>query len=268
MNSSKPPFDPARSDAIRAMLVETARTEPERRTFRKRIGILTGLVVAAVLISGSGVAVALTGVPFTIAAPEPTPTSTPTATPTPTSTPTPAPPAPEPVPTPTIDPADPSTWIITFDGLGPISYGSTMADATAAMDRTDYSVTEPTETCDIVSRFIPGDDSEIIRITVYPSWDSQQTDAGIDVFGISSDNPDAAMYTPRTAEGIGLGSSVDDILAAYPGITSGDGRSVGIPYSITDGNGRWLTFAVSFETGLVRFIKLGQSPLIPNGTCD
>jgi hypothetical protein len=93
--SEKPTFDPARSGAIKQMLIgEVDRTEATAPWPARRVALVISLILAAVLLAGGGTAFALGLRPFS--APAPTPTqSTPTIQPTssatrpPTSTPTP-----------------------------------------------------------------------------------------------------------------------------------------------------------------------------------
>jgi len=94
-NNLNPAFDPARSAAIRDLLIETVEAAPSRRPTARfaMVATLTGIAVA---LAGGTAALALTGVlhlgaPAPAPAPAPTPTSTPTPAPSPTPTPTPTP---------------------------------------------------------------------------------------------------------------------------------------------------------------------------------
>ena len=89
------PFDSDRLDAISEMLVRQVEHDSARRIRPHRLAFLVSLIVAAVLVSTGGTALALTGhLPFVDppAPPVVTETVTPTPTETPTPTPTPTPP--------------------------------------------------------------------------------------------------------------------------------------------------------------------------------
>jgi hypothetical protein len=94
------PFDRERVDAIKTMLVEQVAKRPDPKR-PHRIVVFVSLIVAAVLVSTGGAALALTGLlPFVDPAAPPATTAPPAATSTPTPTPTPtdsapATPAPE-----------------------------------------------------------------------------------------------------------------------------------------------------------------------------
>lgn len=90
-------FDEGRSAAWRRAVVETARRDQTRAGGRNRVGMVVGLVVAALVVSGGGVAYALNSnllesAPLATASPTPiqreTPSVTSAPTPPPTSVPT------------------------------------------------------------------------------------------------------------------------------------------------------------------------------------
>jgi hypothetical protein len=105
-------FDRGRSAAWRDAIVENARAERARGGHtRRRAGVIVGLVIAALLISGGGVAYALSGnlaplpaAPTTnTATPDVRDTEAPSVTPAPAPPPTPTPDETEPVPEQTPD---------------------------------------------------------------------------------------------------------------------------------------------------------------------
>lgn len=126
-----------------------------------------------------------------------------TATPSPTATETALPEA---------DPDDPSTWTITQDGIGPLVLGAPFADALAAMPEGSRN---DTEHCAWSTWWNAPDNS-------FGLYAARSSDAGTD-----ASSPvlhiDASAWTdpttadgPRTAEGIGLGATVDEVKVAYP----------------------------------------------------
>ena len=118
-------------------------------------------------------------------APSPTRSSSPTATPTPTPTPT-AEPA---------DPGDPSTWVVSDAGIGPFTLGMPFAEAIAA-------VPGMRDACGWAYFAQIGDEPwEQLWIT--------------DIDG-TLDHVSLGFEGPRTVEGVGVGSTTDGALAAYP----------------------------------------------------
>ena len=137
------------------------------------------------------VAAVLTSCASSPAAPsESTPTPEAVSTPTPTPTPT----APvEAAP----DPDDPSTWVVSNDGVGPYRIGMPFADALAVAsgfeDACGYAYVRP---------FDPAVWQDDV-------WIAEQDD---DLFVVYTADPDG----PRTAEGLGVGSTTADVFAVYP----------------------------------------------------
>ena len=262
--NDKPVFDPDRDRAFRAMIVENARAESTRPSLRARASLLIGLVVAAVLVSIGGVAVALTGVwEAPVAAPVVTATPTPTETPTPTPTPTLAPaPAPEPSP----DETDVSTWVIGFDGIGPIALGEPMESATAALDATGLErVPSEIEGCLFDLRTVPGDP----RATVSADPDFGGTAVGLVTVAsyVDGDGLQSTASLPATAEGITIGSTGADLKAAYSSLGEWLTRSGETGYWLDDGAGHRLWFNVDAGTDLVQSIDLSSPERQPFGGC-
>lgn len=206
-----PDFTPSRSDAIRDGLMQhaAART-PARRATAAPVPAQRGArearrppatrwvtAVAAFVLVGGAVAT-VTAVALNrdaLVAGTPTPSPTITASPTPTPTP---PPFPSPTPTPTApapDPADPTTWIVSQAGMGPLVIGMPFRDAIAA-------VPQAQDACGHAYSIRPD------RL-FFASWN-----------GGPDDPLNVATWSradgPRTAEGIGIGSTPDEVRAAYP----------------------------------------------------
>ncbi|MFF1572617.1 hypothetical protein ACFVWR_07720 [Leifsonia sp. NPDC058292] len=255
--NQEPTFDPGRKDAIRLLVVTTARNNPSRQG-RKRATLLVVLVLFALGISGGTVAYALGAgilIPAPVATETPTapPVSTPTATPTPTPTPIPA------ATGSPVDPSDPSTWIIDFDGVGPVTLGSSF-DAQRQLLPAFTDVTYSICSAAYLDLQAP---NELSFLFIRPG-DGSDVTAGIAI-GSFEATRDSGPYTPRTMEGIGLGSTEQELKAAYPDIqqtgTYGDG-AITVFYGITDGNGGWIVFRVI--DGRVNDIQIANEAHIPN----
>lgn len=262
--NDKPVIDPARDRAFRAMIVEHARAERARPSLRSRASLLIGLVVAALLLSGGGVAVALSGVlPGPVAAPAPVETAPPTPTRTPTPTTAPAAPT-EPAPAP--PPEDVGGWIIGFDGVGPIAFGSTMESATAALDTTDLVADDSGATgCPTERRSPAGDPSASLSV------DPDATGAAVGLITVSSyvdqDGAQSTAELPATAEGIGIGSTGTELLATYPTLGQWETRAGEPAYLLDDGAGHRIWFTVDSATDLVQSISLSTPDRLPYGGC-
>ena len=255
MNNASP-FDEDRLDAITGMLVERVERDSRRNVRPHHLALLVSLIVGAVLISTGGTALALTGnLPFISQPPppvvSPTPSQTPTETPTPTPTRVPTPDAPQ---VPAIDLSAPQTWIIGDGTVGPLSLGQSREDAKAAMT----AFTKEPYQCD-VDLYV----STTSRMNIVLGPD--QSGASVDMILINSSN-DPASPSPRTAEGIGLGSSVDEILAAYPDIQRPDPQLYPT-YSLAEPDGTWIDFGVDMDTQKVIEITVMHGDYPPPEYC-
>jgi hypothetical protein len=251
--TEQPTFDPRRSHNIRSMLVSEARIDNQRGgSLAKRSALLVSLVVAALLLSGGGVALALTGnIPF-LPHQEPSPISS--ASPVPSETPTPSP-TPTPTPTPTIDLSDPASWTISANAVGPVTRGM---DRTAAGDVLSAAFTTEPYQCDVdvysstVSR---------MQIVVTPEADGTGV-ASILISGAG----DAASPSPKTKEGIGLDSIIDQIVTAYPDIQPPTPNRYPW-YSLHQLDGSWIDFEIDRDTQQVLSIFIGDSDYPPPEYC-
>ncbi|MDZ4045205.1 MAG: hypothetical protein U1E32_05430 [Rhodoglobus sp.] len=190
---------------------------------------------------GAAVAIVLSGCGGPPPA-EPTPTATPSASSTPSPTPT-------PTPTPTIDMSDPANWVIAADAVGPIYIGQPIADALAAAS--GYVQGESVPDCRVA--FLDRDGVASIAIAYWP--DDLVTQIIVRVLGESPVSaPDLYAASPKTAEGIGIGSTLADFLASYPdaAVLRDDGPSFSV-YSIAGPTGDFIV--VSAVDGVIESLS-------------
>lgn len=264
--TQQPEFDPTRSASIRAMLSDTAREGAPRAAAAKRrhrTVLITSIAAVAVLaVAGGGLAYALrpasTGGDGPQAGTVPTATHTPapgaSADPGQTTPPGEVEPAgPTSTPAPVVnDPADPSTWVITYTSVGPLKIGVDQASQVPLLSA--YSAEPDPGTCP--ARFYERDGSPTLIVTHGVTTDVSV----ITVTYNSTDIPASEVAqlrktTPRTASGIGIASTYDDLKATFPGMEKVGTTYAGTLYVINDGSDRYLQFDVD-KNGLVIAITL------------
>lgn len=245
-------FDRRRSEAIRTLIVTNARVDGERRAIRRRIALVVGLVVAALLLSGGGVALAF-GPGILVPAPAPASTSTPA----PTESPTPEPKPPIAVPAPVGDPADPATWVIGFDGIGPVKLGRPLAE----LDQETPTLNDETDDmCRPSQVDLVGEHD--LRLHAFATPEAEDTIASL---YLNARLPQDTEALPRTESGIGIGSTEAELLAAYPGIPVTGTFSTSTYYGIQDDSGTWIVFGVGNER--VEAIGVGPRNTLPKEFC-
>lgn len=274
MTSTSQP-DAARSAAIRSMLIDTVDRSEARRPARRAV-LFTSIATASVLvIGGLGVTISRITAPApghgVVVGPSPEPTLPATVTPTPGSpsgpgivdpagTPSPVPvvPDPAPTPTPTVDLSDPGSWRITFDGIGPIREDQDMVTAFASLS--GYATLEDGSGnfCLIRSKQLP----EGVSLILVPVEKKSPLGAvKIAVFGVYDQTvvtPAQAAESPRTQQGIGLGATLTEVRAAYPGLIDLGIGTNGRNYGVRDSRGHLIVFEAG-SNGIVSSITAGAS---------
>jgi hypothetical protein len=273
--------EPPTGDDLHRMLVTMKQSVLDRAEDRKpaprrrgrRAGIAIGVIALLGLgATGGGVALGMIPQPFAAA---PAPVSTPSPTePAARSTPAAAPvqetPDPTPTPTPTkrafaLD--DPSTWTISGSEVGPIALGGDLASESDDLESA-YRLL-PTEGC------TEGTWTRAGSTTIQLGW--QTTTSNPTVKSVTSvllaaeggATPFAPLPGPRTATGISVGSTFEQVRGAYPKLAH---VNPGI-------NGPGSLWETTLADGVLRF-QLGEDgdhvnaiwattqPDAPMGLCD
>lgn len=198
---------------------------------RSRIGSFASVALGVLLLAGCATA---------DPAPEATASQPPPSEPSPTSSAQPSQPEPSPAPS-TIDLDDPSTWLIDGTGIGPIEAGGDFATTLAELPdswRND-------ENCLWTAWWNAEDGSynaNFVRGT------TAETDP-IVLVSVSAADPVAPGAGPRTAEGLGIGSSRAEVLAQYPEAVEGEAQI---------GEGAWLSVPADEATMFFEFYAPGS----------
>jgi hypothetical protein len=230
--------EPPTGDDLHRMLVTMKQSVLDRADDRtpapRRRGRRTGIVIGVIALLGlgatsGGVALGMIPQPFAAA---PAPTSTPSPTePAAPSTPAAAPveETPDPTPTASATPTkgafaldDPSTWTISGTEMGPVAIGGPRAG------ETDDLV--PAYQNDIGNQVCSEGIGSAWRRTDAPNlviWSRDEVVIGVSVW-TRNDEVLPAMTGPTTSKGIGVGSTLDELHAAYPGATEDTSRSMDI----------------------------------------
>ncbi|MGX5694920.1 hypothetical protein ACWKWP_01870 [Agromyces soli] len=154
------------------------------------------------------------------------------------------------------DPSDISTWVISGAGIGPIERGAPYPEAVVGL-----SAFAAEEMCPGMIVF---EREGTPRVLVSLSEDGAAV-ATVWVSGRGADGG-APSVTPVTAAGIGLGSSLDELEAAYPELQ----QIVQIAektwgYAVGDEESGWVDFIVDDESVLT--IGSSERPRAPKEFC-
>ncbi|KQQ95045.1 hypothetical protein ASF62_00310 [Leifsonia sp. Leaf325] len=156
----------------------------------------------------AGLALALTACTLSgeDSAPAPTP---PTAASQPAATPA-SPPTQAATATPTVTPVDGtdiSSWLISAEGIGPIARGADLAATAGSLPGFD-----PSELCRDIVVYSPGGKTQIVM---------ELSDQGTRISNLwVSSGADDAVPSPASEAGIRVGSSMEELSAAYPDLTT------------------------------------------------
>lgn len=251
--------EPPEGDDLQRMLVSMkqdvlARAEERHQASRRRgrrAGIVIGVVaVLGIGLASGGVALGMIPQPFA-AAPASTPSPTGPAAP---STPASAPIENTPVVTPTPTPSrpafaldDPDTWTISPTEVGPLLVGG-RTDAEVAPLPALYTK-QPENECPASGTSF-WDRADSPQLTVVTGAGDSVSGIAVGFTGVTSD----AVAGPTTAAGAGVGTTLDELRALYPGLENIPryGDQAGSP---TDGPlSLWL---VTEDTGTITF-QLGD----------
>lgn len=168
-------------------------------------------------------------------------------------------PTPSASPTPTAveaDPADPSTWVIDAEGIGPWQLGDARDDVlalgTAYVPTTDGSCFNPA----VVFLGEPGTSTADAPLLL--AFDQQDELVAVAVSGLDQ---------PATADGIGVGSSADEVRGAYPDATE-TVRGQVAPQLTVEGEPGWITFQIADDpAATVDLVSVVRGGLPPSEYC-
>ena len=179
---------------------------------KRRIRVIaTALVVAGVL---AGCAPSQSG-----ASPTPTSTGEPTSTATRT-------------PAAVQDPEDPTSWVVDAGGVGPIRIGGNLAETLAELPA---SWQNDPESCAWMASWT-ADDSSYGLFFVRGTESEKAPIAEISVY-TAAETP-STLHSPTTPEGLGIGATKQEVLAAYPDAEEGTAQI---------GGGSWIRLAETAE---------------------
>lgn len=179
---------------------------------RTRASAVTAMAAGILLIAGCAAAPeATSSTPPTTTAPSESPIATPSAEPQP-------------------DVQDPVTWIISEAGIGPIQIGG---DFVATLDELPDTWTNDQENCSW-SAWWNAPDGEYNLFFVRGT---ETETAPISEISVSTSAEGIAPTGPVTAEGLGLGATAEEVLAAYPDAEEGTAQV----------DGTWIKLAGSTE---------------------
>lgn len=158
------------------------------------------------------------------------PVPTPSTSPTPTSTPS----------TDPIDLDDPSSWVIDFESVGPVEFGEDAADARESLSHFEETTLEE---CRVAMFEAPATPA----LWIVPPSDGDPSSLRGIVLTAEGDPGAAAPGSPTTEEGIGVGSTVDDLKAAYPDLVENEPVATRSSYSLAGPGDTFLVFTLDQE---------------------
>ncbi|MGW8432877.1 hypothetical protein ACWGJ9_17465 [Curtobacterium citreum] len=242
--------EPPVGDDLERMLVAMKqnvleRTPDQAPRRRHGAGRRAGMVIGVVALLGIGAtsgAVALGMVPRAFVA-GPAPIATVTPEPAVTSVPSSAPvvQSPPPTSTPTRPPyrqTDPSTWTISGSEIGPVALGGTVAGETDDLRGPFSLLPSPADGCVADNTWVSPDGVQVQVVA-----DDSGSVSTVEVTSTATSTPTAPVAGPTTAAGIGVGSSAEELHAAYPDLVNDSPGTTG----------DWSMWSVAVDRGTVRF---------------
>jgi hypothetical protein len=138
-----------------------------------------------------------------------------------------------------IEQGDPSAWIVTDAGIGPVELGMPLPDALATLP--EGAINDPVN-CPWIGWWSAPDG----RYQLVAARSSDTADHGpVQVVASMSLPESTGVAGPLTPQGIGVGSSLEEVQAAYPGadfMDTSDGSAIGGQRFINLGDTVFLTF--------------------------
>ncbi|AWB94609.1 hypothetical protein DCE93_02125 [Agromyces badenianii] len=179
---------------------------------------------------------AVTNAPTTAASQSPTPSPTPTAV--------------------AADPDDVSTWVITTDGIGPIERGAPYQEVVAGLPAFETS-----EWCPWVVEL--STEGAASLLLTHPEGGDEV--ASVWVMG-RADEAGVVPASPTTEAGIRLGSALDELTAAYPGLQQVNQTAAdSFGYAVGDDTEGYVDFVV--EDDVVVLIGVQEVAGVPKEFC-
>ena len=153
-------------------------------------------------------------------------------------------------------PDDPSTWVVGFHGVGPVALGAPFSEERAGLPGF-ADVTDPICTSSYLDLQLPNGQTIIIM----RSGGGGEAVAGIQFGSRGAPGELSPESGPRTEAGIGSGSTLTEMQAAYPGLQKTGDYGTTTYYGITDGDGAWIVFRA--YDGLVVDIQVANERDLP-----
>lgn len=155
------------------------------------------------------------------------------------------------------DPAQPSTWTIGFDAVGPIVLGTPSTEQHAVLAAFEPEVAGDGCGLDFVST------PSGLRVGT-----GESAADGVTSVVLNAEVPAQVGAGPHTANGIGIGSTIDDLVKAYPDArkTSDMGEAL-ITYAVTDASGHSIVFGAWRTDPAIATIQVGTGDRITAEGC-